>query len=85
MLKNIDSKWIEFRLWLKITIIIISIIISCTLFYPFDKYLNDIVSSPIMLSPFIDIVLPVLLIGLCLFIIILMIELIFWLLEKLKK
>ncbi len=85
MLKNIDSKWIEFRLWLKITIIIISIIISCTLFYPFDNYLNDIVSSPIMLSPFIDIVLPVLLIGLCLFIIILMIELIFWLLEKLKK
>ena len=85
MLKNIDSKWIEFRLWLKITIIIISIIISCTLFYPFDNYLNDIVSSPIMLSPFIDIVLPVLLIGLCLFIIILMIELIFWLLVKLKK
>ena len=85
MLKNIDSKWIEFRLWLKITIIIISIIISCTLFYPFDSYLNDIVSSPIMLSPFIDIFLPVLLIGLCLFIIILMIELIFWLLEKLKK
>ena len=85
MLKNIDSKWIEFRLWLKITIIIISIIIGCPLFYPFDNYLNDIVSSPIMLSPFINIVLPVLLIGLCLFIIILMIELIFWLLEKLKK
>lgn len=82
MFKLIDSKWLGFRLWLKLAIIIVSIIISSLLFFPFENHLDNFLQNSSQLSFFIDIVPPLLFIGLCLVIIILVIQLTFWLLEK---
>ena len=84
MFKLIDSKWIEFRLWLKIASIIVSIIISSLLFFPFENHLDHFLQNSSPLSFFIDIVPPLFFIGLCLIIIILVIQLTFWLLGKRK-
>lgn len=84
MFKNIDSQWMEFRLWLQILIIIVSIIINITLFSPLENYLYDIEINSNIILFCINALSFAFFVAQLLFIISMMIKLIFWLLKKLK-